>query len=113
MPINFFHSYAKGQANVSRYWTAKNLYLAKFCTNILPKNLLIVYLHNIVLTTLRTFFLETVAWFIKGFQILKQPESLFSSHWHEKVVFSRQFVDVFNPFIGCQQNWSLNTIIFL
>ena len=23
--------------------------------------------------------------------------------WHEKIVFSRQFVDVLNPFIGCQQ----------
>ena len=28
----------------------------------------------------------------------------FSSHWNEKIVFSRQFVDVLNPFIGCQQN---------
>ena len=28
---------------------------------------------------------------------------IFSSHWHEKIVFSRQFIDVLNPFIGFQK----------
>ena len=37
----------------------------------------------------------------------------FSSHWHEKIVFLRQFVDMLNPFIGCQQNLSKNTIFIM
>ena len=38
---------------------------------------------------------------------------IFLCHWHEKIVFSRQYVDVLNPFIGCQQNWSKNTIFIM
>ena len=34
----------------------------------------------------------------------------FSNHWHEKIVFSHKYVDLLNPFIGCQQNWRKNTI---
>ena len=34
---------------------------------------------------------------------LKRLEIHISSHWREKMVFSRQFVDVLNPFIGCQR----------
>ena len=41
------------------------------------------------------------------------PRYMFSSHWHEKIVLSRQFVDVLNPFIGCQQNWSKNSIFIM
>ena len=37
----------------------------------------------------------------------------FSSHWHEKIVFLRQFVEILNSFIGCQQNWSKNTIFIM
>ena len=37
---------------------------------------------------------------------LGKPEGYYWSHWHEKIVFLRQFIDVLNPFIGCHQNWS-------
>ena len=36
--------------------------------------------------------------------VLVQQKILFSSLWHENIVFSHQFVDVYNPFIGFQQN---------
>ena len=35
--------------------------------------------------------------------VLNKPS--LSSHWSEKIIFSRQFVDVLNPFISWQQNW--------
>ena len=34
----------------------------------------------------------------------------FSTHWREKILFSRQFVDVLNPCIDCQQNLRKTTM---
>ena len=45
--------------------------------------------------------------------ILIINEKNFSIYWHEKIVFSRQFVDVLNHFIGCQQNLGKNSIFIM
>ena len=44
---------------------------------------------------------------------IQEKVRIFSSHWDNKIVFSRQFVDMLNLFIGCQQYLSKNTIFIM
>ena len=44
---------------------------------------------------------------------IQEKVRIFSSHWHENIVFSRQFVDMLNLFIGFQQYLSKNTIFIM
>ena len=82
------------------------------------------YLHIYISTYLNTFILQFISSFI--YNIWKELYKnrgpsfflhilvyIFSSNWHEKIVFSCQFVDALNLLLGCQQNWSKNTIFIM
>ena len=69
---------------------------------------------RILYCILKMYFVKYIYLMYKDFETKGRNQTiLFSSHWQEKIVFSRQFVDVLNPFIGCQQNWSKNTIFIM